>query len=146
MTVMARIQLELPNQFIWSVDLDVRIYDVNFADHLAHDRVISLLHEARARFFLEHNYNELNVEGLGIIMTDIAVVYKAEAFFRDKVRIEITAGDFNPKGCDIFYRMTHADGPANGKVICEAKTGIVFMDYTTRKLAALPNGFRKIFP
>ncbi|MDV6236300.1 thioesterase family protein [Leptospira ellisii] len=143
---MARIQLELPQKFVWSVDLDVRIYDVNFADHLAHDRVISLLHEARARFFLEHNYSELNVDGLGIIMTDIAVVYKAEAFFRDKIRVEITAGDFNSRGCDVYYRMSHADGPANGKTICEAKTGIVFMDYKTRTLGNLPEGFRKIFP
>lgn len=133
---MPRTQLELP-ALVWSTTLDVRISDINFAGHLAHDRVVSLLHEARARFFRDHGCTELNVDGAGIIVTDLVVLYKAEAFFGDAVRIEIGAGLPDGKGCDLFYRISHADG----RVIAEAKTGIVFMDYSIRKVVPLPDRF-----
>ncbi|EQA36000.1 thioesterase-like family protein [Leptospira inadai serovar Lyme str. 10] len=142
---MARVQLQLPEILSWATSLRIRIYDTNFAGHLAHDRVVSLLHEARARLFREKGYNELDVEGSGIILTDLVVVYKAEAFFADEVRVEIGASDFSSKGCDLFYRMIHTDGPITGKVICEAKTGLVFMDYGTRKVSEIPDVFRSWF-
>ncbi|EQA46629.1 thioesterase-like family protein [Leptospira broomii serovar Hurstbridge str. 5399] len=142
---MARVQLHLPENLSWHTSLRIRIYDTNFAGHLAHDRVVSLLHEARARLFSEKGYTELDVEGSGIILTDLVVVYKAEAFFADEVRVEIGASDFSSKGCDLFYRMTHTDGPITGKVICEAKTGLVFMDYATRKVSEIPDVFRSWF-
>ncbi|PJZ70896.1 thioesterase [Leptospira perolatii] len=142
---MARVQLELPQKFSWSTSLRIRIYDTNFAAHLAHDRVISLLHEARARFFREKGFSELDVNGIGIILTDLVVVYKAEAFFGDEAKIEIGASDFTSKGCDLYYRMMHTDGPINGKPICEAKTGLVFMDYKTRTVVPVPEIFRSWF-
>lgn len=137
---MPRIQLELPT-LVWSIGLDVRISDINFAGHLAHDRIVSLLHEARARFFRDHGCTELDVEGAGIILTDLAVVYKSEAFFADQVRIEIGAGELDGKGCDLYYRMSHSDN----RIICEAKTGLVFMDYSTRALVPIPVRFKKWF-
>ncbi|TGK20046.1 thioesterase [Leptospira fluminis] len=142
---MARVQLQLPEKLSWSTSLRIRIYDTNFAAHLAHDRVVSLLHEARARLFREKGTNELDVEGSGIILTDLVVVYKAEAFFGDEVRVEIGADDFSSKGCDLYYRMVHTDGPISGKVICEAKTGLVFMDYSTRKVTEVPQTFKSWF-
>ncbi|MCB1322155.1 MAG: thioesterase, partial [Leptospiraceae bacterium] len=56
---------KLPESIVWhfSTVLRVRIPDINFAGHLAHDRVVSLLHEARARLFQSHDWTELNVAG-----------------------------------------------------------------------------------
>lgn len=142
---MARLQLNIPDRFSWSTDLKIRIYDTNFAGHLAHDKVVSLLHEARARLFKEKGYSELNVDGLGIILTDLGVEYKAEAFFGDSIRVEIGAGDFGSKGCDLYYRMIHTDGPITGKTICIAKTGLVFMNYSTRTVSEIPEVFKTWF-
>ncbi|PJZ65832.1 thioesterase [Leptospira wolffii] len=142
---MARIQVDVPERLSWSTSLRIRIYDTNFAGHLAHDKVVSLLHEARARLFKEKECSELDVDGLGIILTDLVVEYKAEAFFGDEVLVEIGAGDFSSKGCDLYYRMIHTDGPINGKIICKAKTGLVFMDYSSRTVSPIPETFKDWF-
>ncbi|GBF40604.1 thioesterase family protein [Leptospira johnsonii] len=142
---MARVQLDLPEKLAWATSLNIRIYDTNFAGHLAHDRVVSLLHESRARLFKEKGFSELDVNGHGIILTDLVVEYKAEAFFGDQIRVEIGAGDFSAKGCDLYYRMIHTDGPINGKIVCNAKTGLVFMDYSTRTVSNIPEVFKSWF-
>jgi len=138
---MARVEITYPEPTLFTHDLSVRVTDLNFADHLAHDSVISLLHEARAQFFKANNLSELDVEGAGIIMADIAANYRGEAFFGEILSVEISLGDFSSKGCDIFYRVSCKD---NGSLIAIAKTGIVFMDYSTRKLVDVPDAFLKI--
>jgi acyl-CoA thioesterase FadM len=72
-------------------------------------------------------------------MTDSAIVYKAEGFHGDQIQIDITVGDFNKYGCDIFYLMTNK---ATAVEIAHVKTGIVFFDYNARKVVGLPEAFR----
>lgn len=138
---MARISIEYPGNTLFEHELSVRVTDLNFADHLAHDSVISLLHEARAQFFKAHDMSELDVGGKGIIMADIAVNYRSEAYFGDKLNVEIALGDFSSKGCDFFYKVSNKK---SGATVAVAKTGIVFMDYTTRKLAPIPDEFLNV--
>lgn len=138
---MARVKVTYPETTVFTHDLSVRVTDLNFADHLAHDSVISLLHEARAQFFVANKMSELDVEGAGIIMADIAVNYRGEAFFGQMLTVEISLGDFSDKGCDIFYRVTCRESDS---IVAIAKTGIVFMNYETRQLVAVPKSFLKI--
>jgi len=138
---MARIKIAYPETTLFTHDLSVRVTDLNLADHLAHDSVISLLHEARAQFFVANKMSELDVEGAGIIMADIAVNYRGEAFFGQMLTVEISLGDFSDKGCDIFYRVTCKESDST---VAIAKTGIVFMNYQTRKLVSVPKSFLKI--
>ena len=136
---MARIKIDMPDNYLFSTTLDVRISDINYANHLSNDSVLSFVHESRVRFLRQYGYTELDVEGLGIIMTDSAIVYKAEGFYGDQVQVDITVGDFNKYGCNIFYLMTNK---ATAVEIAHVKTGIVFFDYETRKVVTLPEGFR----
>jgi acyl-CoA thioesterase FadM len=136
---MARIKIDMPDNYLFSTTLDVRISDINYANHLSNDSVLSFVHESRVRFLRQYGYTELDVEGLGIIMTDSAIVYKAEGFYGDQVQVDITVGDFNKYGCDIFYLMTNK---ATAVEIAHVKTGIVFFDYEIRKVVTLPEGFR----
>ncbi|MEW5008034.1 MAG: thioesterase family protein [Cycloclasticus sp.] len=138
---MARVEITYPEPTLFTHELSVRVTDLNFADHLAHDKVISLLHEARAQFFIANGLSEMDVDGAGIIMADLATNYRGEAFYGQILSIEISLGDFSAKGCDIFYRVSCKD---NDKLIAIAKTGIVFMDYSTRKLVDVPKVFLKI--
>ena len=48
---MARVKIEFPETTLFTHELSVRITDLNYGNHLAHDSLISLLHEARAPFF-----------------------------------------------------------------------------------------------
>ena len=139
---MARIKMEFPESFIYSTDIELRISDINYGGHLGHDAVLSLTHEARVRFFDEYGFTELNVDGPGIIMSDVAIVYKSEGFYGDTVVVEIAVCDFAKYGCDLVYRLKEKE---TGREIALAKTGIVFMNYAERKVVAVPEKFKELF-
>ena len=138
---MSRIKIEYPETTLFTHDLSVRITDLNYGNHLAHDSLISLLHEARAQFFIAKNMYEHDIGCAGIIMADIAVVYKAEAHFGQIMQIEIALDDFTRKGCDMFYRMTCKESK---NIVAIAKTGLVFFDYETKKPVSIPQSFLEI--
>ncbi|MEH6650227.1 MAG: thioesterase family protein [Motiliproteus sp.] len=139
---MARIKIEMPDHFISSIKLPVRISDINYVGHLSNDAVLSMVHEARVQFLKQYHYEEMNIEGLGLILTDSAIVYKAEAFYGEQIQIDVAIGDFNKYGCDIFYLFSNKNTAVE---IAHAKTGIVFFDYELRKVSAVPAGFKAKF-
>lgn len=136
---MARIKLDMPENYLFSTEMVVRISDINYGGHLGNDAVLSLIHEARVRFLRQYGYTEMDVEGCGIIMTDSAIVYKAEGFYGERVQIDVTVGDFNKYGCDIYYLLSNKETAVE---IAHAKTGIVFFDYDVRKVVTVPEPFR----
>jgi acyl-CoA thioesterase FadM len=129
----------MPDNYLFSTELCVRISDINYGGHMGNDAVLSMVHEARLRFLKHYHYAEFDVEGAGIIMTDSAIVYKAESFHGDRVQVDVTVADFNKYGCDLYYLLSNKDTAVE---IAHAKTGIVFFDYTDRKVVAVPEGFR----
>jgi len=136
---MARIKLDMPDNYLFSTELCVRISDINYGGHMGNDAVLSMVHEARLRFLKHYHYAEFDVEGAGIIMTDSAIVYKAESFHGDRVQVDVTVADFNKYDCDLYYLLSNKDTAVE---IAHAKTGIVFFDYNERKVVAVPEGFR----
>jgi acyl-CoA thioester hydrolase len=138
---MARITLTLPDTFTYYTELTVRIQDINYGNHVGNDAFVSLLHEARIRYFTHLGYSETDIEGCAIVISDLAVVYKAQALHRDRLKCEIAAKEFNKYGCDIFYRVTHAQ---KNTLILEAKTGIVFFNYRENKVTRMPRAFAKL--
>jgi acyl-CoA thioesterase FadM len=135
---MARIKIELPEKFIYSTEIPIRISDINYGGHLGNDSVLSLAHEARIRFFNQHGFKEKDVGGAGIIMADAAVQYNAEGFYGDVLIIELGIRDITKTGCDIIY---HIRNKKTGKSVAIVKTGIVFFDYQKRKVVTIPEEF-----
>ena len=65
---MARLNLQFPeDQYCFSTQLTVRITDINAANHLANDSMISMISEARARFLFAYGVPETRQDGSGII-------------------------------------------------------------------------------
>lgn len=139
---MSRVTLHLPERFVYQTELNVRITDLNYGGHLGHDTVLALTHEARAQFLRQHHLTELDIDGLGIIVADAVVVYKTEAFFGDRIRLQLAAGEFNRYGCDFYYRLSLV---GENREVARAKTGIVFYDYEVRKVAKAPRRFLTLF-
>lgn len=139
---MARIEIKMIDAFVFETELTIRTADLNFANHVGNDAFVSLMQEARTRFFADLGYSDLDVEGKGTIMTDLAVVYKSQAHYGDRLKFELGAGDFNKYGCDIFYRATHLK---NQKPVLEAKTGLIFFDYAENKVTTIPERFMSHF-
>jgi acyl-CoA thioester hydrolase len=77
---MPRIQIDLPEHFVYSTEMTLYLSHMNYAGHLDNALLLSLVSEARARFFMALGYTELNVEGVGIVVADAAVQYRSEAF------------------------------------------------------------------
>jgi acyl-CoA thioester hydrolase len=134
---MPRIKLEMPEDYIFSTSIPVRISDINYGNHLANDALLSIIHEARLQFLNSLGYSELDVAGVGIIMGDVAIIYKNQAYYGDTLKIDMAVTGFSRKSCDFYYRITKDDD----KVVALCKTGIVFFDYTQAKPVSIPPAF-----
>lgn len=139
---MARIKIEMTEKFIFETDLAVRISDLNYGNHVGHDALISLMHEARVRFLYHFGFSETDIDGKGLILADLAVSYKSQSFYGDTLKFEIGVGDFNNHGCDLFYRATNVQ---TGNLVLLAKTGIVFIDRSRNKVETIPEAFLSRF-
>lgn len=136
---MARVQIELPEHFAFSTEIQLYLSHINYGGHLDNALLLTLVSEARARFFKSMGYTELDVEGVGIVVSDAAVQYKAEAFHGETMVVRMVADDFGSKGCDLIWCMNEK---TSGHEVARGKTGIVFFDYSTRKVAPVPENFR----
>lgn len=135
---MARIKIDLPAQFPFSTQIPVRIQDVNYGGHVGNDSILSVIHEARIQFLTSIGYKELDNEaGTGLIMSDVAVAYKSEAFHGDIFTIDIAAGEYSTFGFELFYRIT-TQRDTQTITVATAKTGMVCFDYKNHKLLKLP--------
>ncbi len=135
---MARVSLDLPDNYIFSTELDVRVTEINYGNHVGNDRMVSLLHEARLRFLREHGFTEFKIGGVGLIVTDLVVQFVAESFVGDVLTFHVGLTDFNKYGCDIIYKVENHN---EERLIVKAKTGIVFFDYDERKVVRVPRVF-----
>lgn len=141
---MARLTLDFPeDQFYYTTPLTVRVTDINGANHLGNDSMVSMISEARARFLFEYGVPETERDGTGIIVTDLATTYRAEAHARDQLLFEVGVMDFNKYGGDIIFRVTR---PRDKTLITMAKSGFVFFNYKSSQVVAMPEDFRSTFP
>ena len=137
---MARIIFELPERFGFSTELQVYISHVNHGGHLDNAQLLSLVSEARVRFFRALGYTEVDVAGLAIVVGDIVAQYKSEAFHGETLRVRMTPRDFNRYGFDLVFCMTDV---ATGREVARGKTGVVFIDRAARKPAPIPDAVRQ---
>ncbi len=140
---MARVKLNLPEQFYFTTALSVRFTDLNVGSHVGNDQMIALLSEARSRFLHHFGLEDWRDQKMSLLITDLMASYKKSAYGRDILQFEVGVMDFNKYGGDIIYRVTR---PATGDLILCAKTGFVFINIATSQIAPLPEQFRAIFP
>ena len=138
---MARVVFDLPAHFGFATELQVYISHVNQGGHLDNAQLLSLVSEARVRFFRSLGYPEADVAGLATVVGDMVAQYKSEAFHGETLRVEMAPQDFNRYGFDLVFRMTEA---TQGREIARGKTGIVFIDRAARKPAPIPESVRQL--
>ena len=137
---MARIKLDFPDKVLGTIEIPLRITDMNYGNHLGNDALVSILHEARVKWLNSMNYTELNVEGAGLIMGELVVSYLNESFYGDVLTVQLAAGDITGAGFELYYLV---ETNRNGKKIsiAKARTGMVCFDYSTRKVIPIPEKF-----
>lgn len=136
---MPRVKIDLPEKFLSiSIKIPVRITDINYGDHVGNDSLVAIIHEARMQLLQLHGFTELDIEGVGLIMSDLFVEFKNESFYNDIIDVKIGSSNISKVSFELYYQLTAL---RNDKeiIIANAKTTMVCYDYGLKKVAALPN-------
>ena len=132
---MSRIKVDLPKKFIFATKVPVRIGDINYGGHLGHDSFLPITHEARIQFLYSLGYSELDIGGLGIILSGAEIEYIAESFYGDNLTVNIGISNFHKYGFDIIYQLLTTEGK---KEVGRVRTSIVLYDYEQGKVTRIP--------
>jgi acyl-CoA thioesterase FadM len=136
---MARVRIELPENFPFTTQLTVRVSDLNYGNHLGNDRILSLCHEARILFLKKFGLSELDFAGSSLIMADAMITFKGQAYLSDELTIAIAATELTVHGFDLLYQITRGSDE-----IARVKTALVFFDYQKNKIARAPSNLSEL--
>jgi acyl-CoA thioesterase FadM len=139
---MARIKIDLPDSFPFTVSIPVRITDINYGDHVGNDAILGIIHEARMQFLKSYGYTELDFDGVGMIMADVGIEFKNELFYGDVVIASVAVSGLSKVSFDLYYKLEKVLRQAQDEkriLVAVAKTGMVCYDYIKKKIVAIPD-------
>ena len=137
---MSRIKLPIQNVYPFSCDVQVRVGDLNYGAHVGNSEMVALLHEARVTLFRTMGIHEgdLGDGKTGVVMDDLVVNFRAEAFLGDGLTLGCAFGEMGEAGFRLFYHVTRG-----GKTVAVAETGLVAFNFAARSIAMLPGLFKE---
>lgn len=140
---MARIKIEIPKHILATFNIPIRISDINYGNHVGNDAFVSIIHEARMQWLKLHDYTELNIEGTGLIMSDLAVEFKNESFYGDILEVKVGAGEISRASFELYYQLSvKRDNEIT--LLANAKTGMICYNYSARKVVTIPDQLKLI--
>ena len=135
---MSRIQLTPAPRYSFSTEIQIYISHVNQGGHLDNAQLLTLVSEARVRFFKSLGYYERGVEGALTVVSDIVAQYKSEGFHGETLCVEMLPAEFNKYGFDLQFRMSEKE---THREVALGKIGIVFVTPQDRKVSLIPPVF-----
>ena len=115
--------------------MQIYISHVNQGGPLDNAQLLSLVSEARLRFFQEIGFPEPELPDVSIVVGDIVAQYKSEGFHGEVMCIRMTPADFNRYGFDLVFSVTEK---SQGREVARGKTGIAFVSKTSRSVVPIP--------
>ncbi len=144
---MSRVKIELPGKFSFETIIPIRITDLNYGNHVGNDSILSILHEARVQYLKYFEYGELDFGGVALIMSDVAIQFKNEIFYDERVIASVTATGFSKFAFEVYYKLEKEILAQNRNpertLVAIAKTGMVCYDYSASKIAAVPEEVKR---
>ena len=140
---MARIKIDLPANTIARVKLKVRIGDINYGNHVGNDSFVSFIHEARIQWLQQNGFSEMDINGTGLIMADLAIEFKKEAHYGEDILIAISAGEISRVSFELYYQLSTERNQV-AVLLAKAKTGMVCYDYQHKKTVSVPDCLKGI--
>jgi len=125
--------------FGFTTTIPVRISDINYGDHVGHDSLISILHEARMQYLDLFGCDELHIFGKGSLITEFNVKYKQIMYYGDELRIKLVATAHGKTSFKIDYEVF-----VKNSLAATAQSISTFYDYETQKICRMPQDFRDI--
>jgi len=141
---MSRVKIKFPAENpLFTTTIGVRIGDINYGNHLGNDSVLSIIHESRMQMLQQWGGNELGIAGNSLIMADVMIAYKGEAFYGEQLTVNIYAEEVSDRSFDLLYHIsTMREGTV--KDIAHAKTGMICFDYNTRRIAMITEDLKTL--
>ena len=131
---MARMKIDMPKEWHFSITMKVRVTDLNYGNHLANQQFLAFAQEARMAYFAQYGFTELDFGGNSLIKADAAITFKGEGHLNDEVQIDVAAHTEGGSSFNIFYKFTNL---TKNKPMAEIRTALVCFDYTKGKPVAL---------
>lgn len=133
---MPRVKLQELSSYPFSVELDVRVADLNYGGHLGFERLLALAHEARVRLFRQLGASELDLGGgVGVIAVDLSVVYLGQAFIGDRLRFEIAVAELRRASVRLAHRVRRVADDAD---IARIEVCLAGYDHRDQRVSELP--------
>jgi acyl-CoA thioester hydrolase len=126
------------DSFPFSTIMPVRVTDINYGKHLGHLSTIGILHSAWALFLNENGFDELNVEGLGVILLNSSYKFLSESYFNDLLQVNVGIGEFSKLKFNFLFKVINQK---SGKIAVTGQEEYAFMDYSCGKVARVPERF-----
>lgn len=128
---MDEIRINFHENFKFNIDFHVQTNDVNAGGHVGNDIFVRYINETCYRLLKYHN-----VEPRTVIMADLAIMFRSEAFHEDVLKIEAAVSDLRNHSCHFYYRVSSKQ---TGKEILRARARMVFYDYTLKEKTEVPD-------
>lgn len=136
---MSRFKIEQPDSWHFETQIPVRITDLNYGGHVGNQHFLTYMHEARVQWLTQEGWSEMDVEGVGLIMSDAAVRFRREIFYGSTLQIKLAVAELGMSSFTLIYGLYDA---VSSEWLGSGQTGMAFMDYSNRKLATMPPSFR----
>jgi acyl-CoA thioester hydrolase len=125
----------------YSAQYRVTIGDINYGGHLGNDKALIIFQDARIQFLQSLGCSEKDIgDGRGIIMVESGVRYLREVFLHDELTVSIVVTELKGKKFSFDYAVRR---DADGELVISGFTAFLAFAYEGRKVAAVPEGFKK---
>ena len=131
-----KLQEQKKYEFCYNVTLQPR--DINYIGHFGNDAVVSLVRTAETKILHSFGFSEEDLGDCqtGILILDLIVNFKAEAFVFDDLAIETHIGEFKRNGFRIFHCIKKG-----GTIVALAESGVVTINNISKKNSIVPKAF-----
>lgn len=126
----------------FSCTIPVRVGDLNYGNHVGNDAILSIMHEARMQLLASGGYSEMNAGGNSMIMGDVMIAYKNEAFYGDILTVRIYVEEITRKTFNLLYHLSK-DRQGETVDVAHGKTGMACFDYNIRKIALMTDELKE---
>ncbi len=135
---MPRNRLDPADAYPFSSRMVVRVGDINYGNHLANDALVGLVHQARMEMLRQLTVSETNLgDGeTGLIMSDLTVNFRQEAFLFDELVIETAPAEVTGRSFRLRHRVLRGE-----ETIALVECGFMGYNYHLHRPARLPATF-----
>ncbi|MCS5712816.1 thioesterase family protein [Candidatus Berkiella aquae] len=129
---------DFPDNASFVTRMNVRINDVNYANHLDYSALLEMVGNARSQFFRHYGCTEIDIEGVGGIVKKIYVDYLDEASFNDELEFKVFVSDIKGVKANLLFLITNLK---KAKEVARVAMNFVFFDAKKGKLCSAPEKF-----